>query len=186
MTLIEEMMLAGRGVVALLMGRRDAPQYFDLTLRGLAGSFVAFLVATTLNAYLPVMLSSAPEGTSAAQALLVVGVLYAVQMGFSAIVLNQLGRLDGLVPYLVAGNWGTFFVTLFTLLLSFASFDGGLALLMIGILVIVIEINTARIIVTLKPMQIVMFLVAQMVGVLLALTIIGMVLPVPEMVPPVA
>lgn len=183
MTLIEEMMLAGRGVLALLTGRRDAPRYFDLTLHGLAGSFVAFLVATTLNAYLPVLTGSAPEGTSASQALLIVALLYAVQMGFSAIVLNQLKRLDGLVPYLVAGNWGTFFITLLTVAISFLSLDGNLVLLMIGILVIVIEINTARIIVTLRPLQIVMFLVAQMVGVLLALTIVGMMLPMPEVMP---
>ena len=40
------------------------------------------------------------------------------EIGFSAIVLRQLKRLDGLVPYLVADNWATFYITVFSTVLA--------------------------------------------------------------------
>jgi len=180
MTLIEEMLLAARGMLALLTGRRDASGYFDLTLRGLAGSFVAFLFATTLNAYLPTLLGTASDIVRPSQALLMAGVLYSLQLGFSALVLNQLKRLDGLVPYLVADNWATFFVTAITILLGLFGLTGDLSLIAVGLVVIVIEINIARLIVTLTPLQIAMFLIAQMAGVTVGLLIFGMLMPLPD------
>ena len=54
-TLLEEMSAAARGCIALLMGDRKAASYFDFSQRGLAGSFVAFLVATLLNALSPLL-----------------------------------------------------------------------------------------------------------------------------------
>ena len=51
------------------------------------------------------------------------------------------------------------------------------AVIAIGILVIVIEINIARLIVTLSPLQIAMFLVAQLVGVSIGLLLIGIMFP---------
>lgn len=180
MTLYEEMISAGQGLVALLTGRRDAGGYFDLTLRGLAGSFVAFLFATTLNAYLPALMGTMPEDTGAAQTLLVAGALYAVQIGCGVLVLNQIGRLDGVVPYLVADNWATFFVTAVTIALSLFQFSPELVLIFVGIVVLILEINIARLIVTLTPLQIAMFLIAQMVGVVIGLFVIGALMPVPE------
>ncbi len=180
MTLFEEMISAGRGLVALLTGRRDAGSYFDLTLRGLAGSFAVFLFATTLNAYLPALMGMMPEGTGAAQTLIVAGVLYAVQIGCGVLVLRQIGRLDGLVPYLVADNWATFFVTAVTIVLSLVGFSPELALILVGVVVLILEINIARLIVTLTPLQIAMFLIAQMVGVVVGLLVMGMMMPVPE------
>ena len=52
-TFIEEMMAAGRGVIGLLTGDRQAGSYFDLGQRGLLGSFIALLLITALNAVLP-------------------------------------------------------------------------------------------------------------------------------------
>ena len=43
------MMAAGRGVIGLLTGDRQAGSYFDLSNRGLAGSFIALLLITALN-----------------------------------------------------------------------------------------------------------------------------------------
>lgn len=179
MTLFEEMLLAGRGVLALIMGRRDASRYFDLTLRGLVGSFIAFIVATTANAYLPWFLGMTSEDAHPSQALLIVSNLYLLQIGFSALVLNQIKRLDGLVPYLVADNWATFFITGLSIILAVAGFGSDLTLIMIGILVIITEINVARLIVTLTPLQIAMFLIAQLVGVTAGLMVIGMIFPLP-------
>ena len=176
-TLLEELSAAGRGVVALVVGDRRASDYFDFSRRGLYGSFIALLVAQLLAAYGPLLLGAQPEPGAITRALVVVAILFAAQVGFSAIVLRQIGRLDGLGPYLVADNWATFFLTLFSAILGQIGFSGELALVGIGILVIVIEINIARIIVTLSALQIAMFLIAQLVGVSVGLILIGLLFP---------
>jgi hypothetical protein len=176
-TLLEELSAAARGCLALLMGDRRAPGYFDFSQRGLAGSFVAFLAATLINALAPLAIGiEAPPG-SITRGLILVGVLFAAQIGFSALVLRQIGRLDGLVPYLVADNWATFFVTLFSTVLMVAGVGDEIAIIALGVLVIIIEINIARLIVTLPGLQIAMFLIAQLVGVTLVLFVIGLVWP---------
>jgi len=60
-TFLEELMAAGRGVIGLLIGDRRSGSYFDLSQRGLAGSFIAFLAVTGLNAVLPVILGMIPH-----------------------------------------------------------------------------------------------------------------------------
>lgn len=176
-TIIDEMRAAARGLVALVTGDRKAATYFDFSQRGLAGSFIAFLIITGLNATLPVVLGYSGPAASISRSVLMVAILFALQIGFSAIVLRQLGRLDGLVPYLVADNWATFFITLGSTILALVGFAGDISLIAIGILVIVIEINIARLIVTLSPLQIAMFLVAQLVGVSIGLLLIGIMFP---------
>lgn len=176
---IDELVDAGRGVAALIVGNRKAPTYFDFSTRGLVGSFIAFLAITGVNALVPLFMASGNTGGAIARSVLSLAIVFALQLGFSAIVLNQLKRLDGLVPYLVADNWATFFITTGMTLLGLAGFDGELALIAVGILVIIIEINIARLVVTLSPLQIAMFLIAQMVGVSIGLLVIGMVIPGP-------
>jgi hypothetical protein len=53
------------------------------------------------------------------------------------------------------------------------------AVLLVGILVLVIEINIARLVVGLKGWQIAMLLVAQLVGVGFGLLLVGLVVPIP-------
>lgn len=176
--LIIEMRNAASGMIALLTGRRNASSYFDLTLHGLAGSFIAFLLATGVNAYLPGFLGMVPpDGMAAWQAFFIAITFYAAQMGFSAIVLLQIKRLDGLMPYVVADNWASFFITIISIILSLSNMQAELVMLLIAIPVIIIEVNIARLIVTLSFMQIVMFLVAQFVGVMVTLLLIGSFLP---------
>lgn len=177
-TFLEELMAAGRGVFGLLIGDRRAGGYFDYSQRGLAGSFIAFLAVTGLNATLPVILGIRDAG-GIARSVLMVAILFALQLGFSAIVLRQLKRLDGLVPYLVADNWATFFLTLISGALAAAGIDGDPVLIVLAIVVIIIEVNIARLIVTLSPLQIAMFLIAQLVGVSIGLAIIGFTFPLP-------
>lgn len=160
-----------------MVGDRKAPQYFDFSERGLVGSFIAFLVVTGANAGLPLLLGIEGAAGSIFKAVATIGILFAFQVAFSAIVLRQLKRLDGLVPYLVADNWATFFVTVLMSLAAIVGLSGDLALIVVGILVIVIEINIARLIVTLAPMQIAMFLVAQLVGVSIGLILVGVLFP---------
>jgi len=55
--------------------------------------------------------------------------------------------------------------------------------LVVGLFVLVIEINIARLIMTLRPWQVVLFLVAQLVAVSIGLIIVGLVFPLPDIVP---
>ncbi|HEV7717641.1 MAG TPA: hypothetical protein VGO70_01560, partial [Arsenicitalea sp.] len=57
-------------------------------------------------------------------------------------------------------------------------FGGDFGIIIVGLLVLVVEINIARVIVTLSPWQIAMFLVARVVGVSIGLIIFGMIFPI--------
>jgi hypothetical protein len=175
------MLSAARGLVAIVSGDRRAPSYFDFSRRGLAGSFIAFLVASAISAYLPS--SNGDFGYGAlppARLLAMAAFLFAVQLGFSALVLRQIKRLDVFVPYLVADNWATFFITLGSTLLTMLGIAGDAVVVVVGLLVLLVEINIARLIMTLSPWQIAMLLVAQLVGVSLGLLVVGMFLPMPQ------
>jgi len=176
-TFIEEMMAAGRGVIGLLTGDRQAGTYFDLGQRGLLGSFIALLLITALNAVLPIILGDETESITRGVATVVL--MLALQIGFSVIVLRQVGRMDGLVPYLVADNWATFFLTLISAALAAAGLANDFTLIVLGVVVIIVEVNIARLILTLPPLQIAMFLIAQLVGVSIGLVVIGFLFPVP-------
>jgi hypothetical protein len=176
-SIVEEGMSAARGVAGLLIGDRRAPQYFDFGPRGLAGSFIAFFAVMALNSALPKMLGATGATGSIFRSAIMIVVLYVFQVGFSAIVLRQLKRLDGLVPYLVADNWATFFIAIGSSLLAVFGVSGDMALLVVGLVVIVVEINIARLIVTLSPLQIGMFLIAQLVGVSIGLFVVSGLFP---------
>lgn len=178
-TFIEEMMAAGRGVMGLLAGDRQSGSYFDFSQRGLIGSFIALLLVTALNAVLPTLLGVEGAAGSITRGIAMVGLLFGLQIGFSAIVLRQLNRMDGLMPYLVADNWATFFLTLISSALAAAGVASDFTLIVLGIVVIIIEVNIARLIVTLSPLQIAMFLIAQLVGVSIGLALIGIFFPLP-------
>jgi hypothetical protein len=176
-TILDEMRNAARGVVALITGSRRAAEHFDFSERGLAGSFIAFLFVTGLNAALPKLLGMGSGGIF--RAVATIAILFTLQIVFSAIALRQLKRLDGLVPYLVADNWATFFITIGSTLMALVGITGDFAVIAIGVLVIIVEINIARLIVTLSPLQIAIFLIAQLVGASIGLILVGLLLPLP-------
>lgn len=176
----EEVVAAGRGVLALIVGDRKAPQHFDLSERGLVGSFIGLLAVTFVSVVLPLVLPGTGEDYSIARSAGIAAILFAFQIGFAALVLRQMKRMDGLRPYLVADNWASVYISVGQLLLSFVGFQGDLAFFALSILVIVVEINIARLIVTLTPLQIAMFMVAQLAGVAIALILVGMLFPSPE------
>lgn len=177
-TFIEELMAAGRGVFGLLIGDRRAGGYFDFSQRGLVGSFIALLLVEGLSAVLPMLMSIETAGGIARSTIMFL-ILYGLQVLFCAIVLRQLKRLDGLTPYLVASNWMSFFMTLISTAVVAAGFAGDWVIIALGLVVIITEVNIARLIVTLSPLQIAMFLVAQLVGVLIGLALIGAIFPMP-------
>jgi hypothetical protein len=175
-TIIEELTAAARGIAAVFVGDRRAPGYFDFSQRGLAGSFIAFFVAALIGTYVPGLAGGNSQGGLPPSApLLIAG----AQMGFSALVLRQLKRMDGFIPYLVADNWATFFLTAISSVLTLIGFTGDFAVIAIGIVVLIVEINIARLIVTLSPWQIAMFLVAQMIGAVLAAFVVLTLFPLP-------
>ena len=92
----------------------------------------------------------------------------------------------GLVPYLVADNWATFFLTLISAALAAAGLANDLTLVVLAVVVVIVEVNIARLILTLSPLQIAMFLVAQLVGVSIGLAIISLLFPLPPDVPQAA
>lgn len=169
MTITEETIAAARGVLALLIGDKRAAGYFDFSQRGLVGSFIGVLALTGLGAVAASWMGA--ENSSVFRSVTTNVILYAAQIGMTAIVLNQLKRPDGFVPYLVADNWAMFWASLFTLGLSLIGLDPML-LMATALVGIWLQISIARTIVTLAPGQIVMLFIAQMAGVLMGLLII--------------
>jgi hypothetical protein len=177
----EEAASAIRGCIALITGKRDASVYFDFSQRGLVGSLIAAVVAVMLAGFGPVLFGiDLPAGT-ATQSVVVNAVLFVAQAGMAAIVLRQMGRQDGFIPYLVASNWVTL-VSAVLLLISTLFGEVGIVLLLgIAIVALLTFINIGRFIVTLAPLQIAALFVSQAVGVFLALGIVALFLPAPAL-----
>ncbi len=182
--LTHELKNAFSGILAVLLGKKNAGDYFDLGLRGLAGSLVVFLIAAAFNAYLPGIIATgtelsadAPPPPTAAMALFLVTIVYIFQSAFGAIALNQFKKLDGLVPYLVVSNWATFFFTGLFAALRLVGLNGFPFLLLMATMLIVSEINILRLVIGLKFAQIAMFIIAQFIGALGGLMIFWIINP---------
>ncbi len=175
---LEELMAAGRGVIGLLIGNRQAGSYFDISRRGLAGSFIALLIIVAIATYLPIL--TIKDHDSAVVALGQYGIFYALQLGCTVIVLRQIKRLDALNAYLVGDNWISFFVSLIVLALGAFGLGGDVfTTIVFGIVGLVLEVNLCRIILQLPPVQIALLIVAQAVGLLIAGGIILLLYPLP-------
>ena len=175
-SLSDEMKLAARGFVAILKGRRDAGAFFDFSDRGLAGSFIALLIMVTLGAYLPSIAlypsSNPTQELSASFAIFAATIVFVVRIMFGALALLWLGRMDGFVPYLVADNWVRFFIVILYTGLLLLDFGLKMSTIIAGTLLLVCEINISRLIVTLRPVQIALFQVAQLIGILTGLLLV--------------
>lgn len=178
-TFIEEALNAVRGCWALVIGRRDAGAWFDFSQSGLIGSLIAVLLALGLAAFGPMLFGVPVPAGAPTQSIFMNAALFIAQAGMAFVVLRQMGRQDGFVPYLVASNWVTL-VSGVLLLLSLPLGEAGMVVLLaIVIMALTTFINIGRFIVTLKPMQIVLLFISQGVGVFLALGILVLILPVP-------
>lgn len=177
----EEAANASRGCIALITGKRDASIYFDFSQRGLVGSLIAALVAILLAGFGPVLVGlDLPAGT-ATQSVVVNAVLFVAQAGMAAIVLRQMGRQDGFIPYLVASNWVTLLSAVLLLISTLFGGIGLVILLAIAVMALLTFINIGRFIVTLAPLQIGLLFISQAVGVFLALGIVALFLPAPAL-----
>ncbi|MHB1103840.1 MAG: hypothetical protein ACYC0C_13915 [Devosia sp.] len=179
-TFIEELVSAGRGVIALIMGDRKAAGYFDLSLRGLASSLIIFLAVNAFMAYAPALLRTAPaDGRGIGVGLLISLALAAIPVGLAALVLRQVKRLDGFVPFLVADFWANSFLSVAMALLLLVGLPFEITVIGLGIVVLIVEINIARLIVTLPPLQIATFVIAQFAGGLVGVMLLGMLIGAP-------
>lgn len=162
--LLGEAAAAARGVLAVIVGNREAARYFNLTGHGLAGSFIALLLITAIGAYLPVLLGYPGK---VLVTFAVFAVSFVLQVGCAAIALWQAKRLDGFVPYLTVDNWASFYVTAIGLSLNLVGVPDDFIGFPIGVLVVIVAVNIGRVIIGLQPLQVAMFVVAQVVGYLL-------------------
>jgi hypothetical protein len=172
-TFLEEALSAVRGCWALVTGRQDAARYFDFTQRGLVGSFIALVLATGISVFGPALLGVPSQAGAATSAVLLAAMLFALQIAAAYIVLRQMGRLDGLIPFIVADNWVNFVVSLFGTVVLVLLGGSDVMLFAVGIISIIVEINIARRILTLSPMQVATFIVVQIVAQLIGLLILG-------------
>ena len=89
-------------------------------------------------------------------------------------------RQDGFIPYLVADNWASFYVTAASTVLKLLGVSDMVGLIFFGLILLVVEINTGRLIVTLSPKQIALFLIAQTVAVSISYFVLAaLFLPMP-------
>jgi hypothetical protein len=174
---IEEMMAAGRGVFAILIGNRQAGDYFSFTYRGLAGAIIAITLSVAVYSGLPTMLGLSAPGDFG-RVFLFSAANEALQFGFAAIVLRQLGRMDGFVPFVIASSWATFFANAIIIAITAAGMSAEFLALPLGIVAIVLIANIARLIVKLTALQIAMLIVAQLVSVVVGIVLFGFLLPV--------
>jgi len=173
MNFFDEMIAAGRGVLALFMGDQNAAVNFDFSLRGLAGSIIALIIALTLSAYLPVILGSLPAHVRPHDNLIFTSSVYLVQIVAAALVLHRFARLDAFVPYLVADSWVTFFVTVLALIPVFLQLERSMVLMVLAVVIIVVKVNIVRIIVSLSVWKIVAFLAVHLMSGVLAQLLLG-------------
>ena len=172
------MTAAARGVLALIVGNRQAADHFDFSQRGLVGSFIALLAVILLETTLPIMFGATAAGGSVFRTVASVAILLAFGIGTAAIVLRRFNRPDGLVPYIITINWANFYVTVAVDLLILVGFPADILIIAMLITGLVLQINIGRLIVTLSPLQIAIFLIAQLVGISIGLLFVGMLLPI--------
>lgn len=189
-TFLTEASSAARGSLALLVGNRQASSFFDFRQSGLVGSFIALLIGLAVQAFGPHLIGHGPSGAVSA-ALILAGVVLAFQFGAAWLVLRMLGRTDGFVPFVVAWNWVSFFQSLLAVII-FAVFgepfaidasgemaqltSGSIPFLLLGLAAIVIWVNIARLIITLRPRDVVAFVVSQfLVALILQRLLVGLI-----------
>jgi hypothetical protein len=181
---IEELAAAAMGTSRILFGRRDAASYFALDLRGLAGSFIALLLAVTINLVLTALIVQDPNGPTSFETLIGNVALYGMQIAATWVVLRWIGKSDYFTAYLTVDNWVTFFLSTILAVLGLIGLGGEMGLILAGIVTIVAKVNIARIVLELRAMHIVLLIVGQTVGGFLGLMLVGVLLGGPTLPPP--
>lgn len=168
---LNEARAAARGVLALLTGDHAAPGYFLFSQVGLVSSFIAVLAVTTIEVLLSASLMSGGLFVSLVQN----AIPYAALLGSAWLYLRQIGRMDAFLPFVVALNWAN--AVLSVALIVAALLGLGFLIFVIAAAILVALVNIARLIMTLKPMQIVVLMIVQIVGVFVAVIVLTLLFP---------
>lgn len=175
-TFLDELMAAARGCAALLIGNRQAPSYFDFSQRGLVGSFIALVIGLSAQAFGPQPVSP-PDTGSVAGVLILTAMVVAIQIGVAYVVLRLLGRGDGFTPFVVVLNWASMFQGLIAVMLIVAFgpilvvdpaskmmqfTSGSVPYMALSIAALVVWVNIARLVLTLRPKHVALFVIAQL------------------------
>lgn len=183
-TLSEETRSAIVGSWRLVIGRRDAPSYFSTDMRGLASSFVALLVSVLVTFLISALVAPAGAGGSTFVALVQNALLYAGIMGASWVVLRLTNLTDKFVAFVTVENWVNAIVSIILALVALVTLSAELILVLAVVIGFLARINNARLVVGMKAGQIVMLIVVQTIGMMIALLAVGMLygpMPTPEM-----
>ncbi|RDE10038.1 hypothetical protein [Pelagibacterium lacus] len=172
-TLMEETRAAIVGSWRLILGRRDAPGYFFTDLRGLASSFVALLVSVVVTFAMSAIIAPGGTGGSTFAALIQNALLYGGIMGSSWVVLRLTGLSDRFVAFVTVENWVNAIVSLILAVVAMVTLSAELILLLAVVIGFLARINNARLVVGMKAGQIVMLIVVQTIGMLIALLAVG-------------
>lgn len=182
-TLLEETRSALVGSGRLIIGRRDAPGYFFTDLRGLASSFIALFVSLAVTFAFSAMIAPEGAGGSTFSALVQNGLLYAGIMGASWVVFRLTGFSEKFIAFVTVENWVNAVVSVLLAVVALLTLSAELILIIAVVVGFLARINNARLVVGMKAGQIVMLIIVQTIGMMIALLAVGMIFgpaPVPE------
>lgn len=189
-TLLEEAGRAVGGMLRLVLGRRDATSRFDFSQRGLAGSFIALIVAFVAFTAITGMGAAVRQTMSPTGQLFIIGTLVAARFVALRVVLPRLNALHAFRPVMVASNWVNAIAVGGLVAATFClAFVGALMLgptagetlvaiiltlwVAIAIATFVAEVNILRLVAALGGGEIVMVLAAQVFALILAIFILA-------------
>lgn len=189
-TLLEEAGRAVGGMLRLVLGRRDATSRFDFSQRGLAGSFIALIVAFVVFTAITGMGAAVRQTMSPTGQLFIIGTLVAARFVALRISLPRLDALHAFRPVMVASNWVNAIAVGGLVAATFClAFVGALMLgptagetlvaiiltlwVAIAIATFVAEVNILRLVAALGGGEIVMVLAAQVFALILAIFILA-------------
>lgn len=161
------------GSLRLIAGRRDAPGYFFTDLRGLASSFIALLVSVAVTFVFSALVAPEGAGGSTFAALIQNALLYAGIMGGSWVVLRLTGLSEKFVAFVTVENWVNAIVSVVLAVVALVTLSAELILILAVVIGFLARINNARLVVGMKAGQIVMLIVVQTIGMMIALLVVG-------------
>lgn len=187
-TFLDELIGAALGCFALIVGDRQASTHFDFRHPGLAGSFIAVVLSLAVQAFVPQLAGVATPAGVASGVVILGSMVIAIQFGVAYLVLRQLGRADGIVPFMVVQNWAALFQSILAVG-AIAIFgqpivmdaggemaqltSGSIPFIALGVVALVISVNVARLILTLRPLHVALFVISQLATALIIPPVLG-------------
>jgi len=182
-SLIDEARLAAQGTARVIAGRPDAPLYFGEGLPALFGSLLALVVAIAFSLAITtaqIAITGATPLVSSFETVATTAIIFLGQVGGTYAAFRTLKRADRFVPYLVADNWTSFYLSIATAVLGAFGLDAGIILLAVALVTLVAKVNIARLIAELRLGGIAILIIAQICGGAAALLVVGLLFgPVP-------